>query len=250
MKKLATLLAFSTVLAYGSMARAADLPEAPVVYDWTGFYLGGNIGYGFAGDDKVGITEKDTIDGDITFFGKPADLKLNGIFGGPEIGYNFQAGQVVFGVEGDFEFSGISDDDDGTASQGRRIVSAHAKDDVQWFSTIRGRLGYAFDNLLLYGTGGLAIGQIDYRVAGGFDDGSTYKIHDDYTRLGWTAGAGLEWGFDEHWSAKAEYKYVNFGKKSLSARLFDDEGVATDRTETTEATPDFHSVEFGINYRF
>ena len=140
MKKLATLLAFSTVLAYGSMARAADLPEAPAVYDWTGFYLGGNIGYAFDGNDKVGITEKDTIDGDITFFGKPADLKLSGIFGGPEIGYNFQAGQVVFGVEGDFEFSGISDDDDGTASQGRRIVSAHAKDDVQWFSTIRGRL--------------------------------------------------------------------------------------------------------------
>src|SRR5207249_7510368 len=131
----------------------------------------------------------------------------------------------------DFEFSGISDDDDGTASQGRRIVSAHAKDDVQWFSTIRGRLGYAFDNLLLYGTGGLAIGQIDYRVSGGFDDGSTYKIQDDYTRLGWTAGAGLEWGFDEHWSAKAEYKYVNFGKKSLSARLFDVEGAATDRAE-------------------
>ena len=101
MKKLATLLAFSTVLAYGSMARAADLPEAPVVYDWTGFYLGGNIGYGFAGNDKVGITEKDTIDGDITFFGKPADLKLSGIFGGPEIGYNFQAGQVVFGAQRD-----------------------------------------------------------------------------------------------------------------------------------------------------
>ena len=55
-KKLSTLLAFSTILAYG--ARAADLPEAPAVYDWTGFYPGGNIGYAFCGDDKVGITEK------------------------------------------------------------------------------------------------------------------------------------------------------------------------------------------------
>src|SRR5438132_3427955 len=115
MKRLSALLAFSTVLAYGSLARAADLPEAPAVYDWTGFYIGGNIGYAFGGQDTVGVDEE--LGGAHTFFGKVGDLHLSGIYGGPEIGYNFQAGQVVFGAEADFEFSGISDSVKGSASQ-------------------------------------------------------------------------------------------------------------------------------------
>ena len=248
MKRLSALLAFSTVLAYGSLARAADLPEAPADYDWTGFYIGGNIGYAFGGNDKVGVDEE--LGGAHTFFGKPGDLHLKGIYGGPEIGYNIQAGQVVFGAEGDFEFSGINDSDSGSASQDDRVLDAHSKDHIDWFSTIRGRLGYAFDNLLLYGTGGLAIGQINYKVNGTFDDGSNFQIHDNYTKLGWTAGAGLEWGFDEHWSAKAEYKYVNFGRKDSSAYLHAPDGDVTAFTETTDPTPEFHSIEVGINYRF
>src|SRR5437763_12479385 len=98
MKKLAALLAFSTVLAYGSMARAADLPEAPTVYDWTGFYLGGNIGYAFGGDDKVGLASN--LGYQIEDIDK---LQLSGIFGGGQIGYDWQAGSAVFGAVADIE---------------------------------------------------------------------------------------------------------------------------------------------------
>jgi outer membrane immunogenic protein len=252
MKRLATLLAFSTVLSFGAAAQAADMVEAPLVYDWTGFYIGANVGYAFGGSDRVGIQEhfhggpSDAFQG-----GEVGDLNLSGVFGGPQIGYNIQAGAVVFGIEGDFEFSGIDDSDNGKAENPVGLVlDASSSDDVDWFATVRGRLGYAFDNLLLYGTGGLAVGHFDYEVNGKFSDEFNFKIHDDFTKVGWTAGGGLEWGFDENWSAKVEYKYVNFGKKSLTATLLDPAGDPTDYTETTHATPDFHTIKFGVNYRF
>lgn len=247
MKKLAAMLAFSTVLAFGATAKAADIVEAPAVFDWTGFYIGGNIGYAFGGDDRVGINETPpAFDG-----GQVGDLSLNGIFGGPEVGYNFQAGSVVFGVEGDFEFSDVSDDDkDTNTDAGGLALTAHSSDDVNWFGTLRGHLGWALNNVLIYGTGGLAVGSVDYKVRGEFNDGFSFRIDDDFTNWGWTAGGGVEWAFNDNWSAKVEYKYVNLGKESLKARAFDDAGEPTEFIEKTEATPDFHSILFGVNYRF
>jgi outer membrane immunogenic protein len=252
MKKLLALLAFSTVLSFGAAAKAADIVEAPLVYDWTGFYIGANIGYAFGGSDEVGIQEE-LLGGPSDAFrgGDVGDLELSGIFGGPEIGYNIQAGSVVFGIEGDFEFSGIDDSDSGSAENPPGLVlDADSEDDVNWFGTVRARLGYAFDTLLIYGTGGLAVGNFDYEVKGEFNDGFHFKIDDDFTQVGWTVGGGLEWAFDDNWSAKVEYKYVNFGKKSLDATLLDPAGDPSDYTERTHATPDFHSVKFGVNYRF
>src|SRR5207249_6581355 len=101
MKKLAALLAFSTVLSFGAAARAADIVEAPAVYDWTGFYIGGNIGYGFGGDDKVGVS---ATNGNCFEFDK---LQESGIFGGGQIGYDWQAGPAVFGVVADIDSSDV-----------------------------------------------------------------------------------------------------------------------------------------------
>lgn len=233
---------------------AADIAdtEAPLaVHNWTGFYIGANIGFAFGGDDEVDIKE-DPSD----VFGKreAGDLVLSGLFGGPEVGFNFQTGDVVFGLEGDFEFSGIDDDDFGSAeaenAPGAHVLDADSSNDVDWFSTVRGRLGWAFDNVLLYATGGVAIGHFDYRVDGVFSDDLFFTIDDDFTQVGWTAGAGLEWAFGENWSAKVEYKFLDFGEESLDATVFDAGGDPAGLTEETEAELNFHTVKFGVNYRF
>lgn len=240
---------------------AADIAdtEAPrAVGDWRGFYIGANIGYAFGGDDKVDIKE-DPSD----VFGKQeaGDLVLSGLFGGPEVGFNFQTGDVVLGLEGDFEFSGIDDDDFGSAeaenAPGDHVLDADSSSDVDWFSTVRGRLGWAYDDVLLYATGGVAIGQFNYRVDGVFslsdpDPAPThfFTIDDDFTKVGWTVGAGLEWAFAENWSAKVEYKYLDFGEESLDATLFDIGGIPAGLTEETEAELGFHTVKLGVNYRF
>ncbi len=93
-------------------ADIGDTEASPAVYDWTGFYIGANIGFAFGGDDEVDIKEDPSDE-----FGKreAGDLVLSGLFGGPQVGFNFQTGDVVFGLEGDFEFSGIDDDDFGSA---------------------------------------------------------------------------------------------------------------------------------------
>src|SRR5437588_11642444 len=112
MKKLAALLAFSTVLAYGAAARAADIVEPPAVYDWSGFYIGGNIGYGFTAEpDKVGLlTNGEGVEPGGILGGNVTDidqLSLHGIFGGGQVGYDWQTGSVVFGALADIEASGI-----------------------------------------------------------------------------------------------------------------------------------------------
>src|SRR5262249_31704650 len=150
-----------------------------------------NIGFAFGGDDEVDIKEGPTDE-----FGKreAGDLVLSGPFGGPQVGFNFQTGDVVFGLEGDFEFSGIHDDDFGSAEAqndpGEHVLDADSSNNVDWFSTVRGRLGWAYDNVLLYATGGVAIGHFDYRVDGNFSETNPvvavthfFTIDDGFTQV-------------------------------------------------------------------
>src|SRR5439155_19752311 len=203
MKKVATLLAFSTVLAYGSVARAADLPEAPAVYDWTGFYLGGNIGYGFGGDDKVGLDSNLGTAADINDIDK---LQLSGIFGGGQIGYDWQAGSFVIGSVADIEASGVKDSFSDNFSFKGADLTVDAKDNIDVWGTVRGKLGWAFDRILIYGTGGLAWADINYKTKGlNHDTGFTFSGSDNGVRAGWTAGGGLAWAIDDQWSIGAEY---------------------------------------------
>src|SRR3954470_22852557 len=110
MKKLAAMLAVSTVLGFGATARAADMVEAPTVYDWTGFYIGGNIGYAFEGQgDDVGIssnTGDDWPNQKVNF----GSLNISGITGGAQIGADWQAGSAVFGIVADVQAADINDD--------------------------------------------------------------------------------------------------------------------------------------------
>jgi outer membrane immunogenic protein len=219
-------LAGLVVLAAGALGGAADAadlgaryPQQPYVkaplydalFSWTGFYLGLNGGGGWAGStwDRTGSF----------------DLS-GGVIGGTA-GFNWQTGQVVLGIEGDVDWSGVS---------GTTVTSCPAgcvtRND--WLGTVRGRAGYAFDRFLPYITGGLAAGDIRASTPG-FSGASQ-------TNLGWTVGAGLEAVIVGNWSAKAEYLHVDLG--SFNCGLSCGPGV-TDNVSLHEEL-----LRGGVNYRF
>ncbi len=216
MKKFLLASCATMMVGVGS-AFAADV-SAPAMHDWTGLYAGVFGGYAFSGDDAVGVTG---------FGPNLNDLSLNGIYGGVDLGYNHQIDNIVLGIEGDIAFADISDSDSGNGFS--------SKDDLNYVGTLRGRAGFAIDNALIYATGGVAFTSSDYRVT----DGALVDIKDSFSRAGYVLGGGVEYAFDDQWSMKAEYLYMNFGHKWLS------DGVAE-----TKATPDFHSVRLGLNYSF
>jgi outer membrane immunogenic protein len=189
-------------------AQAADLPygsRAPYTvnqplnaYSWAGPYLGANLGYAWG-----------SVDNNPT--------RPTGIAGGVQAGYNWQSGPLVFGVEGDLQASGADD------------TFAPWKFSNPWFGTVRGRIGYAVSNVLFYGTGGLAFGELR---------GETFfGLSETHTDAGWTAGVGAEFGFAPNWSAKLEYLFVD-----LSDSRFSLTGASNGYQ--------FGVVRAGVNYHF
>ena len=207
----------ATALLAVSSAHAADLPgrqtlayAAPPMFTWTGFYLGLNAGIIGADFTKAA-----------TFIdGKP------GFTGGITAGYNHQAGNIVLGVEGDYNYSGAGGR--GPAP----IAPLLVRGELNSFGTIRGRLGVAFDRALIYGTGGYAFGSS--KIDGGLLGGSN-------TQSGYALGGGLEYAFTQNISAKAEYLYM-----PLSAKGSGPVGILAG----TKAGIDANILRAGVNYRF
>jgi outer membrane immunogenic protein len=214
------LLTSASVLAIGVVsASAADLPRReamPVksavyvspLYNWTGFYVGINGGGGWGRSE----------------FSAPISSGSFGTSGGlvgGTLGYNYQMGQAVFGIEGDLDWSSIG----GNTPCG--VTSCEVRNN--WLSTVRGRLGYAVDRFMPYVTGGVAFGDVKTSVAGIGDTRTT--------KTGWTLGGGIEAAIAGPWTAKAEYLYVDLG----------DTG-----TIVPGASANFHTniVRAGLNYRF
>lgn len=190
---------------------------APTVYDWTGFYVGGHVGYGWSTrnwNDSSGL------------FNVSHDA--DGFLGGGQVGFNYQIGQFVLGVEGDMSWSGIS----GSSNVG----AVGFNTDVDWTATLTGRAGIAFDRWLVYGKGGVAWAADKYST--NFYSIPTIEL--SQTRTGWTAGAGVEYAFAQQWTAKLEYNYMDFGTDRVSFAP----GWATDIDQK------IHTVKFGINYKF
>ena len=212
-------------------ADVADMvAEPPLVYDWSGFFVGLNGGYGFAGDETISLKPG--------FHDNAGSLDLNGLFGGAQVGANWQSGNWVLGAQADVQLSDIVDAD-------RRLadgVEFQSKGSVDWFSTVRLRTGYAVDNLLIFGTGGLALGGVDYKVHTVDDPSAAINLSDGYTASGWTAGGGVEWGFSANSSAKIEYLYTDLGKKEIGSSLSDDSYF--------KASPSFQSIRMGVDFRF
>jgi outer membrane immunogenic protein len=197
-------------------AYAADM--APAGYDWSGFYAGVNAGAAWnnsevdqnaklAGERANQLSDK--IESNQTVF-----------TGGGLLGYNYQIDQIVLGVEADINYLGFQDDtkrnrDFTIPGHGDMTASGKLSFEGDWFGTLRGRVGYAADNILFYGTGGLAYGHMsaDGHLKITDTESGDYVKWDgssDSTNFGWTIGAGMEYGID-NWSLGLEYLFVDLG---------------------------------------
>jgi outer membrane immunogenic protein len=218
MKKLA--YAIAAIALIGTPAFAADMavkaapPAAPpAMYTWTGLYVGVNLGLGWSSADFSIVPTG-------AWLGAPASIPYliatdrslleNSFVGGGQVGYNYQINQVVFGVEGDFDYYNAEDKFLGGPIPTTSIVSYSQQTNQNWLATVRGRLGWAFDHLLVYGTGGAAFS--DWQVNMHMTSAGVDAIFlSDETRTGWTAGGGAEYAIDPRWSIKGEYLYSDFG---------------------------------------
>jgi outer membrane immunogenic protein len=224
---LAPLAASAADLYRNSSPSASYAPPAAYVEGniWQGFYAGLNGGYGGNGDGgAISYSNGDSS----------ARAQPEGGFGGGQIGYNFQGGPLVFGLETDFQGGDLSRGIAGTTAGGAAFSS---KETVDWFGTARGRLGLAFGHALFYGTGGFAYGDVrQSAVYNGISLGASG------TQTGWVAGGGVEYKFTPAWSLKGEYQYIDLG----SEKLMDAANVpATNNLDTS-----FQTVRLGLNYRF
>lgn len=213
------LFASAALCAIASTAFAADLPTmkgpppAPIAapYSWTGFEVGVQGGYGWGVEnDNLSATE----------FGVLADhFDANDAIGGAHVGYNQQFGSLVLGVRGEIDASGLSGSITKTSSSGGACfegctVSLSFRN--TWQAFLLGRAGFAFDRLLVYATGGLAIGD-DRESVTASNFGEVWNGAQTKTLVGGAIGLGAEYAFDEHWRFGAEWRYANFGKRDYSA---------------------------------
>jgi len=260
----------TAIVAAGSSLVAcefADAAGASPVYSWTGAYAGGNVGFGLGESDSTAAVTGLGV-GRFAFT-RSDPLTLFGVLGGGQIGYNWQVSpKWVAGLEADWQGSSErasqSYSDAYSGSGGLLGVvatgtgNANYDASVPWFGTVRGRVGYALDRLLIYGTGGLAYGEV--RLGGtSMDSGSTlgvffppapptpYSVSAPFStsrvNVGWTLGAGVEGPLMEHWTRKAEYLYVDLGSLNLSA-------ASAPIAVNVHANFTDNIVRAGLNYKF
>jgi len=232
--KISFAVAVGAILGVGA-ASAADLPartytKAPVVvppaiYNWTGFYIGANGGGGWGRTDwQFNVVN--------TF----ANHHTSGGLAGGQIGYNWQTGAWVLGVEADGDWANIKGS---TLCPNPAFVCASNTRDLASF---RGRVGYAAGPVLFYGTGGLGYANTAYSALTGGVPGALSTGFYSSDRWGYAAGAGIEWGFAPNWSAKIEY--MHYGFDSVTAP------PATLGVNSAALGLNIDTVKVGVNYRF
>jgi outer membrane immunogenic protein len=269
-------------LAGVTAASAADMAprmytKAPIpvaVYDWTGFYIGGNLGYSWGrartDGNETGTQSVSVFTGNILLPGFPVVTTLpttplsgranvNGFIGGGQAGYNWQRGTWLFGLETDIQGSGERGSSDVCAftagcATGTGLLTANYK--LDWFGTARGRIGILpTDRVLLYATGGLAYGGLSATAP-------LIPLSWGSTHAGWTLGAGAEAAIDRNWSIKLEYLYMDLGDvgdgTTTATNVVTQLGVPVRfNTVTTTTFTSAFSTRFtdnilrvGVNYRF
>jgi outer membrane immunogenic protein len=252
MKRLVFALALSASV--GSAAVAADLPAVapvpppvyvpspPLIYNWTGFYIGGNLGVGWNGgnfSDSVGNS-----------FTPNTSAQF---LGGGQVGLNYQFNNgVLVGVEADFDWLanntnsntiGLVNNLNTPAPTGS---TASATVNNRWLTTLTGRFGWAWDRVLLYGKGGGAwVGSTNPTLA---INGAPVAISTNNSNWGWTAGLGAEWAFWGNWSARIEYDFVGLNNQSfvLPASV----GGLPAGDQFASNNRNIQMVNVGVNYKF
>jgi outer membrane immunogenic protein len=250
-------------------ANAADLPvkaqpmPVPIeVYNWTGFYVGGHIGGGWSddSDDPVNFQrftgappgtphplQSGTFGGNNSF-----------AFGGGQIGYNWQAGKFVYGLEADISGAGSRRSASLTLAEGPITDVISNSSGPDWFGTVRGRAGYLFSPRALgYVTGGLAYGHANNdftQVITGPGPVGTFVLNNGTgTHAGWTVGAGLEYMIAPQWSVKGEYQYIDLDNGTFNTTTIHfnpGRGGNTGVFNTTGADTRVHTLQVGLNYHF
>jgi len=272
------IAALASVFATGALA--ADLPvKAPppvvAVYNWTGFYVGGNIGYSWGRErDDGNVTGTSTVQvfrtAGPTPVGGPVVTPLavfpvwgrsdmNGVLGGGQAGYNWQRDRWLFGLEADLQAA--DERSDGQLCNaigcppGSLLFPTNYK--LDWFGTVRGRVGLlATPQLLLYATGGLAYGHVGANAP-------TIPLGFGGTHAGWTIGAGGEYALNNNWSIKLEYLYMDLGNvggnsatATVTTNALSTPAVGFNTVTTIASTVAWRThftdniVRAGINYHF
>jgi outer membrane immunogenic protein len=250
-----------TIALIALIAGPRSVSAAPV--NWTGFYIGGNLGYGWGSDTGSGFNSFTDIPVGGSFFGAAGyfgaggnvlpGVTPKGVIGGGQIGYNWQNNPAwVWGLVADFQASGMKDSASATVTPPGFVNTIQTNDSkIDWFGTVRGRAGFTSANWLLYGTGGLAYGKVrtDTRLDCApcappqFFAGSTSQ-----TKAGWTLGAGLELAMFPHWTVGAEYLYFDLGKITTTAALVS--GTNSGTTFASESAFRGSIVRMTFNYKF
>jgi outer membrane immunogenic protein len=223
-------------LALMAVASAADMPiraasPFPVAapYNWTGFYVGATAGYVLGSSQHC-----DTVP-----FCTPS-FNVDGFTGGGTLGYNRQMGNWVAGVEADFSGSLARGTTSSTASFGCGLP-ATCYTDLDWYGTVRGRIGPAYDNWFPYVTGGFAYGELK---AGLGTSVPPAGLSASSVEPGWMLGSGVEYAFMNRWSIKLEYLYFQLND------VFYDTAHLCNAQSCTAMHNNFNVVRLGVNYRF
>jgi len=229
----------TSVFCAAFVALIASLPAQAGDYNWSGLYLGAHGGYGWADTDYPGAPAYPA--------GAPRPDLEGGLVGG-QIGYNHQINNFVLGVEADYSFTRMQE----TVRDGNYLTQDH---EINGLGSIRGRIGFAASNWLIYGTAGWAWNRASFNQT--CPDGAQfghcrpaaagqYSLSKDETESGWVYGAGVESGISDNWSVRAEYLRYDFDSQGYN--LGSAPSGAVIGTKTLEHQVDV--VRLGVNYRF
>ncbi|GAC1563116.1 MAG: porin family protein [Beijerinckiaceae bacterium] len=291
------LLSSVAATAMISSALAADLPSRkapPVAYappapifTWTGFYIGGNLGYGWARADSVTVGTSTVAANLPGFVGGPESsaamaaafppllsTRPHGFMGGGQVGYNWQFSNFVVGVEADFQGADVRSSTNAgiinvpIAGFPANSVTSTASIDhrLDYLGTLRGRIGYAaFDRFLVYATGGLAYGHVRTNFSAiqtilgpsaGISTVMPGTAVSSANRTGWTIGGGVEYAIDQNWSIKGEYLYYDLGRTTASGIFTSNATAVLPGAVFAQAVSNTSTrwrgsvARAGINYRF
>jgi outer membrane immunogenic protein len=274
-------MALAIMVAAPASSFAADMlvkaPPIVAAYNWTGFYVGANVGGGWK-DRNFDFTANDAASAALFDPGppfglngapRPVSFKPSGALGGVQAGYNWQWDRNwLVGAEADFSWANIKGSGSANAVMAGQPTIIPVDEHIKWFGTVRARLGYLpTENLMAYLTGGFAYGRVEHTGSytqtagglglpvGGFGVGCALGVtcfsgSSGTTATGWTAGAGLEYAFTRNVTFKAEYLYVDLGNVALTERalLFPVGTVASSFNANFHTS--FNVARVGVNYRF
>ena len=229
----ATVLAASTASAFAADLGARPYTKAPIAapvltYDWTGFYIGADVGYGWG-------RSTGTLANAAGGFPVPYSLDPSGVIGGGFLGYNYQFSNVVLGVEADWQAADLN-----ASGAFPLFLPYNIGTKIKDYGSVRGRLGLAFDRWMVFGTAGAAWGswETSYAVGGA----TPFVTSSVSSHAGWTAGAGVEYAFTNNWLARAEYRYTDLGRDTFVS-------TATNSSELGNRVT-INDVRVGIAYKF